>query len=63
MLGCSGENPAKASIRFSRLRSKLSPILPPCMRSVAEYRQAILAAVQVEHLTVEVGRCPHHEAA
>ncbi len=31
--------------------------------SAAEYREAILAAAQVEHLTVEVGRCPHHEAA
>jgi Co/Zn/Cd efflux system component len=32
-------------------------------RPVAEYRAAILAAVQIEHLTVEVERCPHHEAA
>jgi cation diffusion facilitator family transporter len=32
-------------------------------RSVTEYREAILAAVRVEHLTVEVGRCPHHQAA
>jgi Co/Zn/Cd efflux system component len=32
-------------------------------RPVAEYREAILAAVQIEHLTVEVERCPHHEAA
>jgi len=32
-------------------------------RSAAEYREAILAAARVEHLTVEVGRCPHHQAA
>jgi cation diffusion facilitator family transporter len=32
-------------------------------RPVAVYRETILAAVEVEHLTVEVGRCPHHEAA
>jgi cation diffusion facilitator family transporter len=32
-------------------------------RPVAEYRAAILAAVPIEHLTVEVERCPHHEAA
>jgi cation diffusion facilitator family transporter len=32
-------------------------------RPVAEYREVILAAVRVEHLTVEVGRCPHHQAA
>jgi cation diffusion facilitator family transporter len=32
-------------------------------RSVAEYRKTILAAARVEHLTVEVERCPHHEAA
>jgi cation diffusion facilitator family transporter len=32
-------------------------------RSVAEYREAVLAAAPVEHLTVEVERCPHHEAA
>ncbi len=32
-------------------------------RPVAEYREAILAVAQVEHLTVEAGCCPHHEAA
>src|SRR5215510_12702735 len=32
-------------------------------RPAAEYREAILAAARVEHLTVEVGRCPHHQAA
>jgi cation diffusion facilitator family transporter len=32
-------------------------------RPVAAYRETILAAVQIEHLTVEVGFCPHHEAA
>jgi cation diffusion facilitator family transporter len=32
-------------------------------RSIAEYREAILAAVRVAHLTVEVERCPHHDAA
>ena len=38
-------------------------VLARAPRSGAEYREAILAAVQVEHLTVEVGRCPHHQAA
>jgi len=38
-------------------------VLASAPRAVAEYRQAILAAVEVGHLTVEVGRCPHHEAA
>ena len=32
-------------------------------RPVAEYREAILVVARVEHLTVEAGRCPHHEAA
>jgi Co/Zn/Cd efflux system component len=32
-------------------------------RPVAEYREAILAVARVEHLTVEVGCLPHHEAA
>jgi Co/Zn/Cd efflux system component len=32
-------------------------------RPVVEYREAILAVARVEHLTVEAGRCPHHEAA
>lgn len=38
-------------------------VMASAPRSVAEYRKAILAAVRVEHLTVEVERCPHHEAA
>jgi cation diffusion facilitator family transporter len=32
-------------------------------RALAEYREAILAVARIEHLTVEVERCPHHEAA
>ena len=32
-------------------------------RAVAEYRQALLAAVEVGHLTIAGGRSPHHEAA
>ena len=31
-------------------------------RPVAEYHEAILVVARVEHLTVEAGRCPHHEA-
>jgi len=47
---------------LSRLGCIVS-VMTSAPRSVAEYRKAILAAVQVEHLTVEVERCPHHEAA
>lgn len=38
-------------------------VMASAPRPVAEYRAAILAAVPIEHLTVEVERCPHHEAA
>lgn len=38
-------------------------LLASAPRPVEEYRAAILEAAQVEHLTVEVARCPHHEAA
>jgi len=47
---------------LSRLGCIVS-VMASAPRSVAEYHEAILAAVQVEHLTVEVERCPHHEAA
>jgi cation diffusion facilitator family transporter len=38
-------------------------VMASAPRSVAEYRDAILAVTQVDHLTIEVERCPHHEAA
>jgi cation diffusion facilitator family transporter len=38
-------------------------VMASAPRSVADYREAILTAVRVEHLTVEVERCPHHVAA
>jgi cation diffusion facilitator family transporter len=38
-------------------------ILASAPRPVAEYREAILAVARVAHLTIEAGRCPHHEAA
>jgi cation diffusion facilitator family transporter len=38
-------------------------VLASAPRPVAEYREAILAVAPIEHLTVEVGPCPHHEGA
>lgn len=38
-------------------------VMASAPRSVVEYREAIFAAAQIEHLTVEIQRCPHHEAA
>jgi cation diffusion facilitator family transporter len=38
-------------------------VLASAPRPVAEYREAILAVAPIEHLTVEVGLCPHHDVA
>jgi cation diffusion facilitator family transporter len=38
-------------------------VMASAPRSVAEYRKAVLTVAPIEHLTVEVERCPHHEAA
>jgi len=44
-------------------RGFIVSVMASVPRSVAEYREAILAVTQVDHLTIEVERCPHHEAA
>lgn len=38
-------------------------IMASLPRSVEEYRAVILTVAPIEHLTVEVTQCPHHEAA
>ena len=38
-------------------------VMASAPHSVAQYREAVLAVAPIEHLLVEVERCPHHEAA
>lgn len=41
----------------------IASVMASIPRPVAEYREAVLTVAPIEHLTVEVERCPHHEAA